>query len=173
MNKETLRKKYKIKRDNLNIEDVTNGSNKIIKKILEIVDDNSSIGIYYPINNEIELLKITELRQVYLPKYNKVRMEFVESSVNNFRHNLTEKDKIIQKSNIDYIVCPGIVFDKSFNRIGFGKGYYDKYLEDYKGIKIGVCLDEFIVDTIDSEIHDIKMDYIITNKRIIKIDTLN
>lgn len=69
-------------------------------------------------------------------------------------------------SDIDIALIPGIVFDKTGARIGFGKGYYDRFLAGFKGLKIGICYDFQVFDRIPSSFHDVKMDLIITEKRI-------
>ena len=74
-----------------------------------------------------------------------------------------------KKNNIDLIIVPALCCDKNGYRLGYGGGYYDRFLKDYKGIKV-VCLPkQLIFDTIYHEVHDIKMDYIITESRIIKV----
>ena len=78
--------------------------------------------------------------------------------------------KIIHKaslSDIDVILVPALAFDLKLNRMGFGKGYYDKLLSDFCGVKIGLCYDFQITDTVFPEAHDVPMDIIITEKRII------
>ncbi|MEO0258526.1 MAG: 5-formyltetrahydrofolate cyclo-ligase [candidate division WOR-3 bacterium] len=80
-------------------------------------------------------------------------------------------------SEIDYdlfdlIIVPGIAFDQRGYRIGYGKGYYDKFLEKVKrGVKIGVIFDELLMDSFPFEIekHDQKVEIIITDKRVLKI----
>lgn len=69
-------------------------------------------------------------------------------------------------SDIDIALIPGIAFDIHGNRTGFGKGYYDRFLSEFKGVKIGVCYDFQIQTDIPADTHDIKMDFIITEKRI-------
>ncbi len=69
----------------------------------------------------------------------------------------------------DFIVVPGICFDKRGNRIGFGKGYYDRLLAETKEFKAGLCYDFQVIETIDSDIHDIKMDAIITENSVLYI----
>lgn len=70
-------------------------------------------------------------------------------------------------ADIDVIIVPALAFDLSCNRLGFGKGYYDKLLADFRGFKIGICYDFQIADTVFPAPHDIPMDIIITEKRII------
>lgn len=79
------------------------------------------------------------------------------------------KNKLFtKKENIDLVIVPGIAFDEKGNRIGYGKGYYDKFLKDLNVPKIALAYDFQIIDKVDAQKHDIPMDKIITEKRVIK-----
>ena len=67
----------------------------------------------------------------------------------------------------DLIIIPGLAFDLDKNRVGFGAGYYDKLLEKSRATKIGIGYDFQLVEKIESEEHDIKMDIVLTDMRII------
>lgn len=69
--------------------------------------------------------------------------------------------------DFDAIVFPGAVFDVSGHRIGYGKGYYDKFVSELKAhsVKIGVCYDFQLQTEIPFETHDVKMDIILTESR--------
>jgi 5-formyltetrahydrofolate cyclo-ligase len=71
---------------------------------------------------------------------------------------------------VDIIVVPGVAFDYSGNRLGYGGGYYDMLLaqKNKKTPIIALAYEEQLVDEIPSEPHDIKIDIIITDKRVIK-----
>jgi 5-formyltetrahydrofolate cyclo-ligase len=71
---------------------------------------------------------------------------------------------------VDLIVIPGVAFDYSGNRLGYGGGYYDMLLAQRKKKApiIALAYEEQLVDEIPSEPHDIKVDMIITDKRLIK-----
>jgi hypothetical protein len=69
--------------------------------------------------------------------------------------------------SIDWIIVPGVAFDKKLNRLGRGKGYYDKLLVQTSATKIGICYELQLFDEIPAEPHDIKMDFIITENNII------
>lgn len=69
----------------------------------------------------------------------------------------------------DIVIVPGIAFDVRLNRIGFGGGYYDRFLEGTDAYKIGACFDYQIIEDIDAENHDVPMDIIVTEKRIIGV----
>lgn len=62
---------------------------------------------------------------------------------------------------IDLILVPGMAFDKAGNRLGRGKGYYDKILRNCKACKIGLCFAFQLVEEVPTEPHDIRMDLVI------------
>lgn len=72
-------------------------------------------------------------------------------------------------SAADLIVVPGIVFDLHGRRIGYGKGYYDKALHklEGEGKLVAFCYDFQVVDEIAGEPHDVQMDVVITETRVI------
>lgn len=75
-----------------------------------------------------------------------------------------------QADEADLIVVPGVAFDPTGHRIGYGKGYYDRFLHqtDGRAHLIGLCHDFQLVDgTIPSVAHDIPMELIVSDKRII------
>ena len=67
----------------------------------------------------------------------------------------------------DVVIVPGIAFDINLNRIGFGGGYYDRFLRNKNAVKIGACFDCQLVERIDADPHDIRMDIIVTEKQIV------
>jgi 5-formyltetrahydrofolate cyclo-ligase len=74
---------------------------------------------------------------------------------------------VIPNDDIDLIIVPGVAFDRSKNRLGRGKGYYDRLLSLLKASKIGICFDFQLKEQIPTEPFDRKMDLVITNKEII------
>lgn len=74
----------------------------------------------------------------------------------------------VPKSSIDLVVVPGLVFDLEGYRIGFGGGYYDRFLADYDGVTISLLCEKQLVDEIPKEPFDIPVDHLITEKRFIK-----
>ena len=73
-------------------------------------------------------------------------------------------------SEADLVVIPGVAFDVHGKRIGYGKGYYDKTLHSIEGQGklVGFCYDFQVVETIADEPHDVKMDMLITEKRVLR-----
>ena len=71
------------------------------------------------------------------------------------------------KNDIDLVIVPGVCFDKEKNRIGFGKGYYDRFLQNANINTIGICFEEQIVENrIPITEYDVKIKKIITDKKI-------
>jgi len=68
-------------------------------------------------------------------------------------------------TDIDIIIVPGIAFDKNGYRVGYGGGYYDKYLPLTNAVKIGICFDFCIVDNVYAQPHDVAVDYVVTDLR--------
>ena len=66
-------------------------------------------------------------------------------------------------------VClvPALAFDKSGHRLGYGKGYYDRFIKKFIIISVGLCYNEFLSDTLPVEKHDEAVDYIATESKII------
>ena len=69
--------------------------------------------------------------------------------------------------DLDVVLVPGVAFGLDGHRLGRGKGYYDRLLENFAGKKIGIAFDEQIVDTIPVEKNDVRMDLILTPTRCV------
>ena len=70
--------------------------------------------------------------------------------------------KPVLKDEIDIVMIPGIVFDIFGDRIGYGGGYYDRFLKDFKGLKVGVAYSECVCYSLPSEENDVRVDMLIT-----------
>lgn len=66
--------------------------------------------------------------------------------------------------DISYLIVPGVVFDYLGYRIGFGGGYYDRFLQKYKGPTISLAFDEQVVSFVPKEVHDLPVDIILTDQ---------
>lgn len=81
----------------------------------------------------------------------------------------TQKYKDVTPSLLELIITPGVAFDPARHRIGYGAGYYDRFFASlpHKVCKIGVAFDEQLVQSVPKEQHDIALDLIITDKRLL------
>lgn len=151
------------KRLELSKELVDKYSQDCIKKLNELkeIKEAMVIGLYMPIKNEIEI-KIDN-KIVCYPKVIGLDMSFFvpDKLEKGYMNILEPTGKLIGKDDIDCIIVPLLYFDKFNNRVGYGKGFYDRYLSNFKGTKIGVAYDFQEVDKIDVKETDVKLDYII------------
>ena len=66
------------------------------------------------------------------------------------------------------IIVPGLLFDKKGNRLGYGRGYYDRFLSRNRIFSVGLCYDEMLSDSVPNDSNDRKVDMIITQSGIIR-----
>ncbi len=71
-------------------------------------------------------------------------------------------------TDIDLMIIPGAAFDKKGNRLGYGAGYYDKLLPAFRKATVALAFEAQIVDEIPVDSHDVPMQKIITEKRVIR-----
>ena len=76
---------------------------------------------------------------------------------------------IVTVADIDVMLVPGVAFDVCGNRLGYGKGFYDRLLSSNVKLPllVGISFDETLYDELPAETHDIKMDYIVTPTQIV------
>ena len=175
MDKDELRKLMINKRKSIrNKKDL---SQEIVNKVinLDVYKKSRVIALYNSLKDEVDTSLLIEeaLKEkiVLLPRIINNKMIFVkiDSNTKYYKSNIgvIEPEGKAYLESIDLIIVPGLSFDRNRNRLGFGMGYYDKYLTNRNIYKIGICFDEQIVDLVPHEKHDIKMDMIITKKEFI------
>ena len=177
MNKYQIRKKILKLRKSKNLENNHINFEKLIK-VIRNQKNIKIVGGYFPFNKEIDDLKILQALEkkkylITLPKIKKNnQMDFFEWSFNQpliiNKHGIPEPIT----NNIRYpdlLLVPLVAYDKKFNRIGYGGGYYDRYLKKIskrkKIITIGLAYSFQKVINIPINDYDFKLDYIITDKK--------
>lgn len=186
--KDRLRKSIEKKRNTLSTSEVLEKSSRIKKRIFEmdLFRDAQTILFYVSYGNEVythDMIKesISLGKTVVVPKSVTKNNALILSRLTDWNnlevgaYNILEpKQESIEQvdvESIDLIIVPGVVFDESGNRIGHGKGYYDRLLNDSQNIpNIGLAFELQMIDNIESEKHDEKIDVIITEDRIMKCD---
>ena len=66
-------------------------------------------------------------------------------------------------------IVPGLGFDRQGYRLGYGKGYYDRFLSSFRGRKIGICYEACLSEVLPHGYFDVAVDWIVTEKRVIRI----
>ena len=179
--KSKLRKKIlKIRKTNSK-KDIQIDFYQILKILKKEKISKKIIGGYFPVNFEIDDLKMlkkfeTNKFNISLPVIKKnFQMDFYKWSfsdplkVNKYGIPEPEIKNIVYP---DILLIPLVAFDKNLNRLGYGGGYYDRLIQALskkkKLLKIGLALSVQKIDKVPINVYDQKLDYIITNKYIVK-----
>lgn len=143
---------------------------------MECYKQANSIFVYLSTEKEVDTSLIIktafeEGKRIFAPfiKDNKMLMSeiFPDTEYIKGEYNIAKpKNPVFSDIQTDIALIPLVGFDKNKNRLGQGKGYYDKFLSNYKGKKIAVAFSCQQVDNIVIENNDIKMDTIITEEKI-------
>ena len=175
--KSDLRQQLKQKRQNISAKTHQALSQIIVEKIQtqEIFKKALHIGIYYPIHAEVDVLGLlkNQDKTFYLPHINSQNMlEFRQVKVlKNLVPNqwgIPEPKESHLKGIPSLLIIPMLGFDIECHRLGYGKGYYDRFLGNpKKPLCLGVAFDFQQTNNIPHESHDINMDLIITDKKIV------
>ena len=181
--KDKIRKEILAKRNILSDKDINEKSDLIIKNLASYIENVQNIMIFMDMKTEVKITKLLELypkknffiskitnsknREMKINKYNKNELilhkfGYYESSSNDF----------YDEEILDVVIVPALAFDSKKNRIGFGGGYYDTFLEkvrkkNNKVLFIGVCYDFQIIDSVPTEKHDVTLDFVISESKII------
>ena len=168
-NKQQLRRWAKEERKKIDIAKI---SSELVQK-LKATDEYrqaKNIMIFYPLKDEIDLLELLEdsNKSFYLPKIDGENLlccpfnkgtELCESCFK------TKEpiSKPVEKDLIDLVIVPALAVDKKIYRLGYGGGFYDRFLSGVNITKIACIPKDLLVETVYPEKHDIKMDMVIIN----------
>ncbi|PIU82979.1 MAG: 5-formyltetrahydrofolate cyclo-ligase [Elusimicrobia bacterium CG06_land_8_20_14_3_00_38_11] len=183
MKKNKIRKKIIEIRKGLDSKTVDSNSRKILKKLFRMEEFRRAkkVMFYSSFGNEVSTEKMIEKslklkKQVFLPKI--LKGKIVPVQIENLKELVLGKFGILEPkvtmecrlrpADFDVIIVPGVAFDKNCNRIGFGKGYFDRFLKTQKAKKIGLAHSFQIVKKIPAGKFDVPMDLVITEKNIFR-----
>jgi len=178
--RKSLRSLLLEKRDNTSFDFMKIASKKIQKRLKKINSfmDAQKIGMYYPIGSEIltqdiiqELL--SDGKDVFLPKVMGKNMEFRKiidfSSLEKGSFDIMEPKEDCEIDNdLEVVLVPTVGISPSGVRLGYGHGFYDRFLAEHKSVTISLTLEKQIVKNIPKSEHDIMIDWIITEDRILE-----
>lgn len=182
--KKEIRKEILSIRNSLDPELSAQNSRIIIDKLkaTEEYKNSKSVMVYMDFGNEVNTKDfineaLSEGKKIIIPYTDMEKVTIIPVEIDSLDDLVRCKfgylePKIEKISNpydvekIDLIVVPGVAFDKTRNRIGFGKGYYDRLLTIRRAKAFAIAYEFQVLDKIPAEEHDIKMDMIITEENI-------
>lgn len=178
--KRNLRADMKRKRDGISQEVRKRWSDEICRNLQEqpAFRKAETVCFYYPLGSEANLLPVAQTaldlgKQAVFPRVEGNEMEFyrvlsLEGFTEGAFHVMEPGGSEVVREPEMLVFVPGLAFDERGNRMGYGKGYYDRYLARTSGCqKIGVCYKMQIVPQAPCEEYDIRMDAVVTEQGII------
>lgn len=177
MDKKELRKIAKNLRSEIKNKDVKSNIISTRLRGLDIYKKSSSIFVFISFADEISTCEIIENcikdnKLVFVPKIIDGKMILVEFNdfdcleINSYGIREPKASKQY-KGAIDLTITPGLLFDKSGHRLGYGGGYYDRFFENSESFKLGIAFSEQVVDSIPYEKYDIPLDAILTDEEFL------
>jgi len=177
MKKEEIRPRMKARKSLLSDVEKTNAARAAFAALERhaafVMAEN--ILMYHSLPDEISthdfIDKWAGRKHFFLPRVNGVNLDILPYDrtslhLGAFQIEEPDGDDTVDVSEIELIVVPGVAYDPEGNRVGRGKGYYDRLLSSTHATKIGIAYDFQVVDSIDAEPHDVRVDVVITDRRI-------
>lgn len=179
-NKKMTRNTIKEMRLALKKEEVMECSKACVSKVLQFPEliEAKTVCVYMPTGNEIDTTEIIRYckengKRLAAPRVNGDTMEFYyftdETDMKQGAYDIWEPtgtEAVEDEESL--VIMPGVAFDLSCNRIGYGKGYYDRYLSEHPHMKkVALAYDFQIVGRIKREVHDVRPDVVVTESRVI------
>lgn len=168
MIKRELRRWAKCEREKLDIESLS----KVLVKKLQVMEEYQqakNVMIFYPLKYEVNLLSLLndKTKSFYLPKiegesllccpFNK-KTELCESCFKT-KEPISEA---VNKEILDLVIVPALAVDKNNYRLGYGGGFYDRFLKDLECIKLTCISKTMVIESVFPSEHDIPVEIIIT-----------
>lgn len=194
MNRQTLRQNILNQRQQLTLFEQQTVANKITQRLQQssIFQNNEHIALYIANKGEVDTSAILQFawqqnKKCYLPVLHEQSLQFVRYKKNDVlkpnRFNILEPevatDKIITPEDLDLILTPLVAFDLHGNRLGMGRGYYDRAFEflqstqrPAKPLLLGIAYELQKVNEIAAEKWDVKLDAVLTEKHFFKFSSV-
>lgn len=189
IDKDNIRKQSILARDKMEKDDLYYKSQCIIEKLnkLECIMNAVNIMCYVSFGSEVETHNlisnwINSGKHISVPYVEKTHdkgnrmlavsisgLDELSPGTYGILEPVLEEKNIVAPQKFDVIIVPGTAFDEKKNRMGYGAGYYDRFLKETSTecSKIGVCYDFQVYEEIPVDQFDVPVDMIITDKRII------
>lgn len=187
--KKEFRKKVIESRKSKSADFVFNNSNLITERLLQMKDirNATNIMLYLDFNNEVQtdslIQKLLSLKKIVSsPITIKKNHTLIPTQITDLKEGLKigtygirepkEKSPTIDIKALDVVIVPAVAYDINCYRLGYGGGFYDRFLENLRkdAITIGIAFDFQIFNSIPKETHDAQLNYIVTETRIITPD---
>ena len=186
--KKEIREIHIKKRKSMSFFEKEEKDKKIFKKLidLKIFKESSFVLSYVSVNIEVDTINLIKhcfkkKKKVFVPVCLKMigdinfyylnSLEQLHFSTFSLLEPVPNEKNLFKNLSFKRTICvvPGFVFDVFGNRIGYGKGFYDRFLKKFDGVKIGLCYDFNLERRILNSSFDVSVDFVLTENKIIKL----
>ena len=181
--KAALRAELRLRRAALSQEERARWSKSICEGLLPLLDGISTLLLFYPKGSEIDLLPVFHAARARgilcaFPRCGVKKGEMEFYYVNNLdgleagAYGIREpKEGAIPVTDLTgaLMLVPALAFDREGHRIGYGGGYYDRYLQKHGVRSIGVIYEALLADSLPHEPHDVSVEILVTERRILSV----
>ncbi len=180
MDKKEIRRKIKALRTMLSEEEKLSAAEQVFARLEQtaafLMADH--ILMYHSLPDELQtqrfLAKWSDRKHFYLPRVNGVNLEILpfdqsRLELGSFHIEEPTGDDTVEPEQIEMVVVPAVAYDRRGNRLGRGKGFYDRFLANTRATKVGVGYEFQLFDELPAEPHDIPMDIVISETSYIVI----
>lgn len=183
VDKESLRANYKRQVEKLSSNEKQEQSAVIVSALQKFLSDKSGVWtLFSPLNDEPKLTELAKLcphlewvfpRVESATTMNFFKVQCLNEMVSS-SWGITEPednpDCLVSADRIDGCIMPGMAFDRFGNRLGRGGGFYDRFLTNFKGLKLGVTFQQALTEErLPSESHDQKMNIVVSPSEWIEV----
>lgn len=168
MTKEKIRKSMLIKRFAINKKD----KKKLDLEAVNLIKRHKyyrsakKIGIYHPIKNELDITKLLEENKAfYLPRVVGLKMDYIHATIKTklkmSKLRILEPEHKLEKGTPELLIVPALAVDNRLNRVGYGKGFFDRYIKNNPQTKtLALVIDFQVLKSVpknnnDMKVHDI------------------
>jgi 5-formyltetrahydrofolate cyclo-ligase len=185
MNKDDIRSRVKARKSLLSTVEKAMAAEAVFSRLEQSAAFalSENILLYHSLPDELSTIEFLKKwagrKHFFLPRVNGVNLDILpydqsRLALGAFQIEEPQGDDTVDIAKIEMIVVPAIAYDRRGNRVGRGKGYYDRLLASTKATKVGVGYDFQLLDEeIPAEPHDVAVDMVITDRRRLVIHHLN
>lgn len=182
MNKDDIRRRVKARKTMLDDSDRMTAAQSVFAMLEQtaafMLADR--ILMYHSLPDELSthefIRRWSPRKHFYLPRVNGVNLDILpyeesKLELGSFHIEEPSGNDTVDAADIEMVVVPAVAYDARGNRLGRGKGFYDRFLASTPAVKVGVGYDFQLLDEIPAEPHDVPMDIVITQKSTIVLKT--
>jgi 5-formyltetrahydrofolate cyclo-ligase len=182
--KDQLTKQFLKERQKLSTEEITSSSELLWRMVqaLDFFREARRIMMYIPIRGELDFTPYFEELyrngiELSIPVLDEEDEELMaalwtpEEVLVPKKYNIMEPEmpKFVDLQHLEVVIIPGVAFDQNGGRLGFGKGYYDRFLKTCHALRVGMAYDFQVLPEVPTNELDVPMDYIITPTRVMHL----